>query len=225
MTPVVGSDGTLFVTEWTPGGDESDHIVADSFEEMTARYDANKNNQLERSEMPAGPLASRFDQIDRNKDGHITAREYEWARNIFNSAQNATLAISPGARGEATDSHVRLALREEPALHPLARLRRRPALHGQERRDRVLRRRDQRTAAQAKAGAGAHDYYSSPVVGDGKLLVVDVEGGATMFSATPELKVISTADFDEPTYATPALVDGRIYLRTSKRLYCFGNSR
>jgi hypothetical protein len=54
---------------------------------------------------------------------------------------------------------------------------------------------------------------------------VDVEGGATMFSATPELKVISTADFDEPTYATPALVDGRIYLRTSKRLYCFGNSR
>ena len=63
------------------------------------------------------------------------------------------------------------------------------------------------------------------MIGDGKLLVVDVDGGATMFSATPELKVISTADFDEATYATPVLVDGRIYLRTSKRLYCFGNLR
>jgi len=37
--------------------------------------------------------------------------------------------------------------------------------------------------------------------------------------------VISKADLEEPTFATPALVDGRVYLRTSKRLYCFGNSR
>lgn len=76
-----------------------------------------------------------------------------------------------------------------------------------------------------KRAPGAHDYYSSPVIGDGKLFVVDVAGLATVFTATPELKIISQADFDEPTFATPALVDGRVYLRTGKRLYCFGTSR
>jgi hypothetical protein len=63
------------------------------------------------------------------------------------------------------------------------------------------------------------------VIGDGKLFLVDVAGIATILSATPELELISTVDFEEPTFATPALVAGRIYLRTSKRLYCFGNSR
>ena len=123
MTPVVGSDGTLFVTEWTPGGDESDHIVADPFEEMAARYDANKNNQLERNELPPGPLASRFDQIDRNKDGHITAREYEWARNIFKHLRRTPRWRSARCSRRGDRVACPLAIREEPALHPLARVR------------------------------------------------------------------------------------------------------
>jgi outer membrane protein assembly factor BamB len=224
MTPVVGSDGTLFVTEWTPGGDENDRIVAESFEDMTGRYDANKNGQIERDEIPPGPLSSRFDQIDRDKDGHITAREYNWARNIFNSAQNATLAIRPGARGDATATHVRWKYSKNLPYIPS------PVFDGGQlymvknggivscvdaARGKLLR--------QTRA-PGSHDYYSSPVIGDGKLLVVDVTGIATFFGATPELKAISTADFEESTYATPALVEGRIYLRTKTHLYCFGAS-
>jgi outer membrane protein assembly factor BamB len=225
MTPVVGSDGTLFVTEWTPGGDDTDRIVAEPFEEMTARYDANKNKQLERSEIPAGPLSSRFDQIDRNKDGHITAKEYDWARNIFNSAKNATLAISPGARGDATASHVRWRYAKNLPYIP-------SPVFDNGRLYMVksggivscVDAADGKLLKQTRA-LGSHDYYSSPVIGDGKLFLVDVSGIATIMSATPELKVISTADLEEPTFATPALVDGRIYLRTSKRLYCFGDSR
>ena len=34
---------------------------------------------------------------------------------------------------------------------------------------------------------------------------------------------VHTVDFGEPIYATPALVDGRVYLRTAGALYCFGN--
>ncbi len=221
MTPVVGSDGTLFVTEWTPGGDENDRIVADSFSEMTGRYDANKNNQIERDEIPPGPLSSRFDQIDRNKDGHITAHEYEWARNIFNSAQNATLAITPGAVGESTATHVRWRYSKNLPYIPS------PVFdHGRlymVKSGGILSCVDAATGKliRQKRAPGSHDYYSSPVIGDGKLFVVDVSGKASIFTATPELKLLSTAVFDEPTFATPALVDGRVYWRTSKRLYCF----
>ena len=41
-------------------------------------------------------------------------------------------------------------------------------------------------------------------------------------TAESEWQVIHSAEFGEETYATPALVDGRIYLRTSGHLYCFG---
>jgi len=225
MTPVVGNDGTLFVTEWTPGGDETDRIVADPFDELIARYDVNKNHQLERDEVPRGPLGSRFDQIDRDKNGHITAREYEWARNIFNSAQNATLAISPGPQGDATATHVRWrAAKNLPYIPSPVFFR--GSLY-MIKNGGIVSCVDATTGKllKQKRAPGAHDYYGSPVIGDGKLFVVDVAGLATVFTATPELKVVSQADFDEPTYATPALVDGHIYLRTGKRLYCFGTSR
>jgi hypothetical protein len=34
--------------------------------------------------------------------------------------------------------------------------------------------------------------------------------------------VLAKSDFEEGTYATPAIVEGRIYLRTAGHLYCFG---
>jgi hypothetical protein len=35
---------------------------------------------------------------------------------------------------------------------------------------------------------------------------------------------LHSAEFGEEGYATPAIVDGRIYLRTSGHLYCFGQT-
>ena len=47
-------------------------------------------------------------------------------------------------------------------------------------------------------------------------------GQLTVVSATADWRVLSTSDFEEDGYATPALADGRIYLRTAGHLYCFG---
>jgi hypothetical protein len=69
--------------------------------------------------------------------------------------------------------------------------------------------------------SNAYDYYSSPVIGDGKLFVFDKTGGATVVKADPSLETISTAQFDEATFATPAIADGRLYVRTAGHLYCF----
>ena len=45
---------------------------------------------------------------------------------------------------------------------------------------------------------------------------------ATAISASKDWKVLASADFEEDVYATPALADGKLYLRTAKHLYCFG---
>jgi hypothetical protein len=47
-------------------------------------------------------------------------------------------------------------------------------------------------------------------------------GKLTVVSAEKEWQELWTADFREDVYATPALADGRIYLRTVGHLYCFG---
>jgi outer membrane protein assembly factor BamB len=44
----------------------------------------------------------------------------------------------------------------------------------------------------------------------------------TVISAEPQWRELSSAKFGEDAYATPAVVDGRIYLRTAGYLYCFG---
>jgi outer membrane protein assembly factor BamB len=70
--------------------------------------------------------------------------------------------------------------------------------------------------------AGSGNYYSSPVAGDGKIYLVDQRGRLSVVQAGRTWHVLSSSDFEEEAYATPALAAGRIYLRTSGHLYCFG---
>ena len=69
---------------------------------------------------------------------------------------------------------------------------------------------------------GALDtYYSSPVGGDGKLYLVSQPGKATVLKAGAQWEVLSQTDMDDECYATPALVDGCVYLRTRSALRCY----
>ncbi len=69
---------------------------------------------------------------------------------------------------------------------------------------------------------GAKQYYASPVAADGKIFLVDTEGKLTVVRAGSEWEELSTTSLGEPCYATPAICGGRIFVRTSKGLYCFG---
>ena len=60
------------------------------------------------------------------------------------------------------------------------------------------------------------------MAGDGKLYLVNAHGSLAVVRAGRDWKVLSRSDFGEAVYATPAIADGRIYLRTSGHLYCFG---
>jgi outer membrane protein assembly factor BamB len=60
------------------------------------------------------------------------------------------------------------------------------------------------------------------VAGDGKLYLLSQRGTLSVVSASESWKVLHSAEFGEEGYATPAILDGRIFLRTGGHLYCFG---
>jgi outer membrane protein assembly factor BamB len=65
-------------------------------------------------------------------------------------------------------------------------------------------------------------YYASPVAGDGKVYLLSESGILTVLKSGGDLQTLHRAEFGEACYATPALEDGRIWLRTRTRLFCFG---
>ncbi len=72
-----------------------------------------------------------------------------------------------------------------------------------------------------KVNAGG-PYYSSPVFADGKLYLSSGRGVITVLKGGPEFEILAQNDLKERIQATPALVDGKIYVRTHEGLYAFG---
>src|SRR6185503_19457831 len=73
-----------------------------------------------------------------------------------------------------------------------------------------------------RIGASGY-YYSSPVAADDKVYIASAEGVVVVLDAGEELKVLARNQLDSPILATPALVDGKIYVRTEGHVYAFGN--
>lgn len=222
-SPTVGDDGKLYVAGWAAGGDDNERIGVESFDSVAELNDTDKSGTLEESELKEGPIYQRFTQADRNKDGKLTKAEYEFFRKLFADGKNLVLSIKPGANGEATDSHV---VWRHSRLVPFCAS---PlyvnGLIFTVKDGGVLQCLDAGTGKQLKQQRlqASKSYYASPVSGDGKIYLLDEIGQLTVLKANDQGEVLHTAEFKEDVYATPALVDGRIYLRTAKALYCFGN--
>ena len=65
-------------------------------------------------------------------------------------------------------------------------------------------------------------YYASPITAGDKVYFASERGVVTVINAADQFNVVARNDLSESIMATPAIVDGVIYLRTSKSLYAFG---
>lgn len=68
-------------------------------------------------------------------------------------------------------------------------------------------------------------YLASLVGGDGKVYAVSDDGRVAVIRAGKQWELLAVNDLGEPCGATPALSDGRIFLRTRSALYAFANGR
>ena len=65
-------------------------------------------------------------------------------------------------------------------------------------------------------------YYSSPVAADNKIYVASEDGVVIVMDAGEQLSVLARNKLDGGIMATPAIVDGKLYVRTENALYAFG---
>jgi len=65
-------------------------------------------------------------------------------------------------------------------------------------------------------------FTGSPVAADGKLYLSTEEGQVYVIEAGPEYREIAVNEMNEPLMATPALSEGTLFLRTTRRLVAIG---
>jgi outer membrane protein assembly factor BamB len=62
-------------------------------------------------------------------------------------------------------------------------------------------------------------FMGSPIAADGKILMTSEDGDTFVIRAGPKHEVITTNSVGEPVYTTPAISNGRIYIRGERHLF------
>jgi len=219
-TPVLG-DGVVYVQNWAGGADEGQQEDVGSFEDVLTRWDANKDHKLSREEIPDARITKSWREADLDDDGALGDRDWRFYRSK-RAVQNAFNAFRLGGQGDMTEKS--LLWRYTKSLPNVPS----PLLYNDVlymmKEGGILTSLDPATGKVIKQGrlTGALDqYFSSPVGVDGKIYTISQACKVTVLKAAGEWEILATNDLDDECQATPAIADGRLYIRTRTALYCF----
>ncbi len=67
-------------------------------------------------------------------------------------------------------------------------------------------------------------FYASPILVEGKIYLMDMTGIMHIFKASETFELIAQPSIGEPVVSTPAFIDGNIYIRGNKNLYCISET-
>lgn len=68
------------------------------------------------------------------------------------------------------------------------------------------------------------DYYASPIAADGKVFIAGRNGFVVVLRDGEELEILAKNDMGEEIVATPAIADGRLFIRTRQKVFCVAAS-
>jgi outer membrane protein assembly factor BamB len=219
-TPVT-SGPMIYMASWAPGGDPGQRLTLNPWPAALAKWDKNHDGKLSKEEIDDHEVLDRFNRMDLNQDGMLDQQEWEHHAVFFRRAQNAMLAIRPGGRGELAESAVIWKHGRGVPYVPT------PLLHNgilwMVKDGGIVTKLDAATGhlLQEERVGGFGNYFASPIAGDGKVYFASDSGTVSVVAAEPEWRIISSHDFHEKIYATPAIQGDRLYLRTEQALYCF----
>jgi outer membrane protein assembly factor BamB len=215
-TPILAGDLLLYVA-WAPGGPD---MKMPTFEEILKMAGQEKLGYLTKEGADKTPLKGFFDNNDINKDGKITADEWETNMKFLKSGENRAVAVKPGGKGEVLWAYNKnLPYVPSPLVY----------------RDRVYWLKDgpQMTCLVAKTGKPIYEgerlkagqrYYSSPVAANGHIYIASLDGTIAVIAAGEDAPdVVYSVKLAEGIRATPAISHDTLFVRSDKFLYAFVN--
>jgi outer membrane protein assembly factor BamB len=197
-----------------------------TFEAALAKYDKDHDGRISRQEFSADKeLGEHFGWIDADNDNFLTAQEWNLARSMGMGEYGAA-AIRPGkAQGKLQPEAVAWRFKKNLPFIPAPLVYQ--DVYYMVRDGGIVTSLDPATGRLRKEGRSPEalgEYYASPVAADNKVFLASVEGKVTVLKSGAEWQVLGVNDLGDEIRATPALSDGRIYIRTRTSLYCFGAS-
>jgi outer membrane protein assembly factor BamB len=221
--PLLGRD-LIFVHSNTWGtGDPGKQVALPPFAAELQEHDTDKDGRLSISEANGPSLRESWIVVDLDKDGTLDEHEWETYRDMLNG-RNGLFAIRPGGRGDLTKTNVLWSyFKSLPNVSS-------PVLYKDViylvKDGGILTSLDCKTGQvlkQARLQGALDQYFASPVAADDKVFLVSESGKITVVKAGPDWEILALNDIREDSYATPAIANGRLYVRTTAALYCFGN--
>jgi len=219
----------LYINGWGfPQNQAGQQIPTITFEEGLAKYDKDKDHVIAKSEVSGaagGPmdkmLSVAFEAFDLDRDEKLNARDWEVFRAMM-ASENGLLAIKMGGEGDQTANAIRWRYQKPVPQVPSTLLYQGVLYMIND--SGILISFDPATGKVIKQGRlhGAIDkYFSSPVAADDKVFVIGQGGQVSVVKAAGEWEVLAVNELDDECFATPAIADGRIYIRTRSALYAF----
>lgn len=223
--PVFAGD-TIYISGWAYGGSPGLQEGTASFREVIAEFDRNQDQALSRDEVPDDFLGEGvdWDLYDLDDDGRLGERDWHFFA-ARRSQVNNLVAIRPaGRRGDITDEAVLWRYTKSLPIAP-SPLFYQGSLY-------LVKDGGIFSSLDPVQGRAHHvgrlreamgKYWASPVAGDDKILTVSENCQISAIAPGPNWSVTATSELDGECFATPAIADGRIYVRTLQALYSFGH--
>jgi outer membrane protein assembly factor BamB len=220
---IVGN--TLYFNGWTSGNDSGEQVNLPPFAEVVAAADANRDNKLAQVELPKPwqPTGT-WRAIDLDRDGFLNEREWTFFR-TRRASRNALMAVKLGGSGDVTDTHV--LWRYEKSLPDVPS----PLVYNDVvflvRSGGIATTLNAQTGSvlkQARLTGALEDYYASPIGVDGKVYIASEHGKVVVLRAAGDWEILAINEFDSDIYATPAISEGKMYIRTRNALYAIGSN-
>ncbi|MCP5114662.1 MAG: PQQ-binding-like beta-propeller repeat protein, partial [bacterium] len=220
-TPVI-ADGAVYFLGKAGESNPGEQEIIPSFADALAQLDANNDGKLAKSELADERAINRFDEyLDLDDSGFLEKRDWEQFRERRQGV-NMLRAYKLGGKGDLTESNL-LWTNSRTIPNVPSPLFYRGVLYTLKEGG-IFSSFDIKTGKivkQARIKGALGDYYASPIAADGKLYTVSEEGKVAVFRAGAQWEQLAVNTMDDGSKSTPAIANGRIYLRTYSALYCF----
>jgi len=219
----------LYINGWGfPQNQPGQQVATIPWEEALPKYDKNGDRQIAKIEISGAEkmdkmLGGAFEAFDMDRDEKLNPKDWEVFRAMM-ASENGLLAIKMGGVGDQTATAIRWRYTKPVPQVPSTLLYKGVLYMIND--SGILLSFDPATGNVIKQGRlhGAIDkYFSSPVAADDKVFLVGQGGQVSVLKAAGEWEVLKVNELDDEVFATPAIADGRIYIRTRSAMYAFGS--